>query len=155
MAENNQRAFSGLPLRVATGLALAALAVVLVLLTPLWLLTLVAAALAALGMWEYLRMTQPDAWSWDAWACVAALRASAAASIPPGRRTSAPPCGSGGCAWICCAASAVPAGLACVAMLSISLAQAWFEGDAATMRVSPALPSSRAVPAISERPEAC
>lgn len=72
MAEENRRAFSGLSLRVATGLALAALAVVLVLLAPLWLLTVVAAAVACLGMWEYLRMIEPGVWSWDAWACVAA-----------------------------------------------------------------------------------
>ncbi len=72
MAEENRRTFSGLPLRVATGLTLAALAVVLVLLTPLWLLTTVAAVLACLGMWEYMRMIEPGTWSWDAWACVAA-----------------------------------------------------------------------------------
>ncbi len=71
MAEENRRAFSGLHLRVATGLALAALAVVVVLLTPLWLLTIVAAAVASLAMWEYLRMIEPGVWSWDAWACVA------------------------------------------------------------------------------------
>jgi phosphatidate cytidylyltransferase len=71
MAEENRRVFSGLPLRVATGLALAALAVVLVLLAPLWLLTMVAASLACLGMWEYQRMIEPGVWSWDAWACVA------------------------------------------------------------------------------------
>jgi phosphatidate cytidylyltransferase len=72
MAEENRRAFSGLSLRVATGLALAALAVVLVLFTPLWLLTTVAAALACLGMWEYMRMIETSEWSWDAWACLAA-----------------------------------------------------------------------------------
>lgn len=72
MAEKPRRSFSGLPLRVVTGLALAALAVVVVLLTPLWVLTVVAAILACLGMWEYLRMVEPGAWSWDGWACVAA-----------------------------------------------------------------------------------
>lgn len=71
MAEEKRRSFSGLPLRVATGLALAALAVLLVLLTPQWLLTTVAAVVACLGMWEYLRMTEPGEWSWDAWACLA------------------------------------------------------------------------------------
>jgi phosphatidate cytidylyltransferase len=72
MAEDNRRDFSGLSLRVATGLALAALAVILVLLTPLWLLTTVAAAVACLGMWEYMRMIETGEWAWDAWVCLAA-----------------------------------------------------------------------------------
>ncbi len=71
MASRAGASFSGLPLRVATGLALAAGAALLILLAPLWLLALVAAAAAGVGMWEYLRMVQHGPWSWDAWACLA------------------------------------------------------------------------------------
>jgi len=70
MAGEGRRGFSGLSLRVVTGLALAAGAAALILLTPLWVLTLVAAAAAGLAMWEYMRMVEPGPWSWDAWLCV-------------------------------------------------------------------------------------
>ncbi len=53
------RAMQGLGQRLVTGLGLALAAILVVLYSPLWALCLVVGALAALGTWEFSRMTLP------------------------------------------------------------------------------------------------
>lgn len=69
---------AGLGLRVATGLALALAAVLVVLLAPLWALTAVVAAIAALAMREYLRLALPELTG-----APRALALALAAAVPP------------------------------------------------------------------------
>lgn len=77
MADQPAARLSGLTLRWITGLALAAGAVLLVLLAPLWVITLIVSAAAGLGMWEYTRMRLPGPWGVEA-----VLGAVLAAGVP-------------------------------------------------------------------------
>jgi phosphatidate cytidylyltransferase len=70
----------GLGLRVVTGLSLAVATPLLVLLAPAWLLALLVAGLAGLGMREYLRLTCPDMprpRGWLLWLLAAVIPATA------------------------------------------------------------------------------
>jgi phosphatidate cytidylyltransferase len=69
--ERRKVAIRGLGLRLATGLALAAFAVVLVALAPLWGIVLTVAVLAALGVFEYSRMALPKGPRLEEAVCVA------------------------------------------------------------------------------------
>ncbi|MCB2225197.1 MAG: phosphatidate cytidylyltransferase [Desulfarculaceae bacterium] len=66
-----RRPMSSLALRAATGLPLAGAALALILLLPLWVLGLIIAGLAGLGMYEYTRMVLPGPWRLPALAGVA------------------------------------------------------------------------------------
>ncbi|MCA1989542.1 MAG: phosphatidate cytidylyltransferase [Desulfarculus sp.] len=73
---NGRRVMQGLGLRVITGLGLAVAALLLVLFAPAWLLALLVAGLAGLGMREYLRLSCPELVGprgWLLWLLAAAI----------------------------------------------------------------------------------
>lgn len=77
---NGRRVMQGLGLRVVTGVSLAVAVPLLVLLAPAWLLALLVAALAGLGMREYLRLTCPELAGprgWLLWLLAAAIPTTA------------------------------------------------------------------------------
>ena len=66
------KAPSGQTARIITGLALGLGALLVILFSPLWLLTLIVAVIAGLGMKEYLALVLPGPWRLEAFAGLAA-----------------------------------------------------------------------------------
>ncbi|MCF8041010.1 MAG: phosphatidate cytidylyltransferase [Desulfarculaceae bacterium] len=79
-----RRTMETLAVRAATGLPLAAGVLLIILFAPLWVLGLLIAGVACLGMYEYTRMVLPGSWNVPAIAGVALTGLTALAALAGG-----------------------------------------------------------------------